>query len=63
MQLSSGLLEKRIIEELGPINYYVNDKLKQPICVTDDDITGTFTFLRALRDFDIFSLILEYWSS
>ena len=40
------------MEELGPINYYVNDKLKKPICVTDDDITGTFTFLRALRDFN-----------
>ena len=43
---------ERIMEELGPINYYVNDKLKQPICVTDDDITGTFTFLRALKDFN-----------
>ena len=26
--------------------------LSMPICVTDDDITGTFTFLRALRDFN-----------
>ena len=33
------------MEELGPINYYVNDKLKQPICVNDDDKTDTFTFL------------------
>ena len=47
-----GWTYERIMEELGPINYYVNDKLKQPICVTDDDITGTFTFLRALRDFN-----------
>ncbi len=47
-----GWTYERIMEELGPINYYVNDKLKQPICVTDDDITGTFTFLRALKDFN-----------
>ena len=47
-----GWTYERIIEELGPINYYVNDKLKQPICVTDDDITGTFTFLRSLKDFN-----------
>ena len=47
-----GWTYERIMEELGPINYYVNDKLQQPICVTDDDITGTFTFLRALRDFN-----------
>ena len=32
-----GWTYERIMEELGPINYYVNDKLKQPICVTDDD--------------------------
>ena len=47
-----GWTYERIMEELGPINYYVNDKLNMPICVTDDDITGTFTFLRALRDFN-----------
>ena len=29
-----GWTYERIMEELGPINYYVNDKLKQPICVT-----------------------------
>ena len=40
-----GWTYERIMEELGPINYYVNDKLKQPICVTDDDITGTFTLI------------------
>ena len=40
----------RIIKELGPINYYVNDKLDFPLPVSDDDITGTFTFLRAFRE-------------
>ena len=39
-----GWNHKRIMDELGPINYYVNDKLNKPLCVTDDDITGTFAF-------------------
>ena len=40
-----------ILETLGPIEYYVNNKLDKPLIVTDDDITGTFTFLRALTDY------------
>jgi hypothetical protein len=36
--------------ELGEINYYVHEKLGLPLVVTDDDISGTFTFLRALPD-------------
>ena len=40
----------RIIKELGYINYYVNDKLDYPLPVSDDDITGTFTFLRTFRE-------------
>lgn len=47
-----GWEHDRIMRELGPINYYVNDKLNKPLCVTDDDITGTFAFLRALKDFN-----------
>ena len=45
---------ERILRELGEIDYYVNDRVesKPPIVVTDDDITGTFTFLRALPDYD-----------
>jgi len=43
---------ERIMRELGPINYYVNDKLDFPLPVSDDDITGTFTFLRAFKDFN-----------
>ncbi len=34
---------------LGDVEYYVHDKLGQPLIVTDDDITGTFTFVRALK--------------
>lgn len=41
---------KRIMDELGEIEYYVNDRLNHPLIVTDDDISGTFAFLRALED-------------
>ncbi len=41
----------RIMRDLGEINYYVHEKLKAPLIVTDDDISGTFTFFRALEDF------------
>jgi hypothetical protein len=45
---------ERIMKELGEIEYYVNDQLpwNPPLVVTDDDITGTFTFLRALPDYN-----------
>ena len=58
-----GWTYERIMEHLGEIEYYVNDKMAvfnemiwgskytPPIVVTDDDITGTFTFLRALPDY------------
>jgi hypothetical protein len=41
---------RRIVEELGPIEYDVHDRLDCPLIVTDDDIAGTFTFIRALED-------------
>lgn len=41
---------QRIMEELGPIDYYVHERLGQPLVVTDDDVAGTFTFIRALED-------------
>ena len=37
--------------ELGEIWYYVHEKRGVPLIVTDDDISGTFTFLRALPDY------------
>jgi ADP-ribosylglycohydrolase len=48
-----GWSYEHIMKELGEIDYYVNDRLpwKPPLVVTDDDITGTFTFLRALPDY------------
>ncbi|MBP6508263.1 MAG: ADP-ribosylglycohydrolase family protein [Opitutaceae bacterium] len=40
----------RIVSELGEITGYVHARLNKPLIVTDDDISGTFTFLRALAD-------------
>lgn len=46
-----GWTYQRIMDELGEIGYYVHDRLGVPLVVTDDDISGTFTFLRALPDY------------
>ena len=48
-----GWTYDRILAELGEIDYYVNDRVagRPPLVVTDDDISGTFTFLRALPDY------------
>src|ERR1700730_13466511 len=46
-----GWTHDRILSELGPIWYYVNERLGKPLVVTDDDISGTFTFVRTLSDF------------
>jgi ADP-ribosylglycohydrolase len=53
-----GWRHNRIMDELGEIKYYVNDRhdvaLKNyRLVVTDDDITGTFVFPRALRDYPV----------
>jgi len=40
----------RIIKEVGEVKYYLPGRGGAPLVVTDDDITGTFTFLRALPD-------------
>ena len=45
-----GWTYERITAELGEIWYYVHERLNKPLIVTDDDITGTFTFIRALED-------------
>ena len=44
---------ERIMRELGPITYYVHDRLGDPLVVTDDDVAGTFAFPRALEDYGI----------
>jgi len=48
-----GWLYDNIMKELGEINFYVHDRLHKPLIVTDDDISGTFSFIRALNDFGI----------
>ena len=53
-----GWRHGRIMDELGDITYYVNDRrdveLKNyRLIVTDDDITGTFVFARAMGDYPI----------
>jgi ADP-ribosylglycohydrolase len=45
-----GWTHERIETELGEIWNYVHDRLGVPLVVADDDISGTFTFLRALPD-------------
>ncbi|KAI0849357.1 ADP-ribosylation/Crystallin J1 [Daldinia vernicosa] len=45
-----GWTHQRIIAELGHVRYYVNGKLNLPIVVADDDISGTFTFVRAIEE-------------
>jgi len=46
-----GWSYEMLAEQFGEINYYVHEHLDVPLIVTDDDISGTFTFLRALPDY------------
>jgi ADP-ribosylglycohydrolase len=46
-----GWSHEKIMERLGEITGYVHDKLNVPLIVTDDDLSGTFTFIRALEDY------------
>jgi len=57
-----GATYDRIVRDIGPIWYYVNEKLGHPLIVTDDDITGTFTFIRALDDYDLDFSAGDAWS-
>jgi ADP-ribosylglycohydrolase len=50
-----GWTYERIMQELGPINYYVNERRdvalrSHHLVVTDDDVSGTFAFPRVLED-------------
>jgi ADP-ribosylglycohydrolase len=45
-----GWTHQRILSELGEIWDYQHERLGVPLVVADDDISGTFTFLRALPD-------------
>ncbi len=41
----------KLTERFGEVDYYVHEQLGCRLVVADDDISGTFTFLRALQDF------------
>jgi ADP-ribosylglycohydrolase len=41
---------ERIDDTFGEVHWYVNDQTGAPLIVADDDITGSFTFVRALED-------------
>ena len=45
-----GWTHDRILTELGEIQFYVHEHLNKPLIVIDDDISGTFAFLRAMPD-------------
>lgn len=42
---------ERIAAEVGEVDYYIHEQRGRRLIVTDDDISGTFTFLRALEDY------------
>lgn len=44
---------QQILKTLGPIHYYVHEKFNQPCVVIDDDISGTFTFIKAFEEHGI----------
>jgi ADP-ribosylglycohydrolase len=48
-----GWTHQRVMKELGHIHYYVHERLNMPLVVTDDDVSGTFVFLRALEEHGI----------
>lgn len=41
---------QEIQERLGDIYYYVHEKFNVPLVVIDDDVSGTFAFVRALEE-------------
>ncbi|SFR02296.1 ADP-ribosylglycohydrolase [Enterobacter sp. kpr-6] len=48
-----GWTYQKIMQELGPIQYYVHERFNRPLVTTDDDVAGTFTFIRALEDYGL----------
>ncbi len=46
-----GWSYEMIMKRFGEINYYVHEALEEPLIVTDDDLSGTFTFVRAMPDY------------
>jgi ADP-ribosylglycohydrolase len=46
-----GWSYESITEKFGEVSKYINQETNAKLVVADDDISGTFTFLRALHDF------------
>lgn len=46
-----GWSYQKIQDVFGEIDYYVHEACGVPLIVADDDISGTFAFFRALKDF------------
>jgi ADP-ribosylglycohydrolase len=53
-----GWTYEKISKTFGEITTYVYERVGQPLVVADDDISGTFTFIRALEDYGYPSDIL-----
>ena len=49
-----GWPKDSLVKKWGMINGYVHEDLGKPLIVSDDDITGTFCFIRALEDSGIY---------
>jgi ADP-ribosylglycohydrolase len=45
-----GWSKEKVCAQFGEVDRYIADERKVPLIVADDDITGTFTFIRALAD-------------
>src|SRR5947208_1360509 len=45
-----GWSHEAIVARFGEIAGYVHDQMGMPLVVADDDLSGTFTFLRAMED-------------
>src|ERR687893_1432473 len=45
-----GWTYDRITAEHGEVDRYIHERRGMPLVVTDDDVSGTFTFLRSLPD-------------
>ncbi len=45
-----GWSHEDIVGRFGTITTFVSDQLGRPVVVPDDDVSGTFTFVRALED-------------
>lgn len=54
-----GWAYEKIRCELDEINYYIHQECGVPLIVADDDISGTFGFFKALKDYDYHDLTPE----